>query len=158
MTKPVALSTTNKKRVQATLAGKKPCLVLFHMHGCRHCDEMMPVWQAAAKQLETQKIPVAIITVEYANMPMLPHAMQEVRGFPTVQMWGGGKLAAEFSGFRTPDILVDFAKSACPPKAPPKAKKAQKGGNCGCAAGIVPPDGFLSGGGKAPRRAANKLA
>ena len=87
----------------------KGAIVLFYGVNCPHCHSMMPEWQRAKAEL--QKF-VQAIEIETSSNPMAQQA--NLRGVPTIRKYPNGvedfNNFIEYSGNRTADSIVDFAK------------------------------------------------
>lgn len=120
--KAVVLTQTNKDKFKECMKDDKPMLMLYYASWCGHCQALHPTWEALKKKLETQS-GIIVGEVEYANMSALPASLQNIRGFPTIQVLEKGKVKSEYQGDRRLDSLMDFAISHSK-KATVKPKKA----------------------------------
>jgi len=111
-----------------------PIMMLYVMNGCPHCTSLKPTWEAACVALQSTPN-IVCAQVEYHQIPKLPLDLQNVSGFPTIQVVHNSKVVAEYSGDRTQASIVAFAMShTMPPKpkvpkttsATPKAKPRTK--------------------------------
>ena len=114
-----------KGNVQDFLGNGRPSsVILYHMQGCPHCVMMWPNWESAVKSAGKG---VQVVEIEYGQMGILPKALQNVRGFPTIMAVRDGRPYAEYSGDRSAQSLREFIRahaSAAPPAAPAAKKKA----------------------------------
>jgi thioredoxin-like negative regulator of GroEL len=100
----------NKTAVTKLLSAKTPCLILFYMNGCMHCDALQPVWKKVKDSLKKQK-GLEIAEVEYSSINLLPLGIRgKIAGFPTIQVISGGKAIHEYYGDRTLGSITEFAK------------------------------------------------
>jgi thioredoxin-like negative regulator of GroEL len=134
MTKTIDLGTQSPDDVKGLMVTEeRPILMLYRMHMCPHCVALQPAWTDVRKRLLRDK-GVVVAEVEYRHMGVLPSSLRNIRGFPTIQIIQKGRVRDEYAGDRTPESIVEFARSfsAPPPKpkkaetAPPKAKAVSK--------------------------------
>lgn len=116
------------KQQTAEKAGKAlsdsvPVLMLYRMEFCPHCVAMRESWMEVRKSLEKEK-GIVVAEVEYSNMNILPTHLQNIRGFPTLQLIKNNKVHAEYSGDRSAKSIMDFALSYVPKAKEPAPKKA----------------------------------
>lgn len=137
--KPIVVTAANKDRFKSTIVGDKPMLMLYYASWCGHCQALHPTWEALKKKLETQS-GILVGEVEYSNMQSLPMDLQNIRGFPTIQVLQKGKVKTEYQGDRNLNSLLQFAlghasvpvtrskpvakKLVAKPAAKPRAKRA----------------------------------
>jgi len=129
-----------KEDIQNMLNAKIPTMILFRMQMCPHCIAMKEAWDHAKSVLTTDP-GIQIAEVEYQNMNMLPPSLQNIRGFPTLQIIEDKKVTSEYYGDRSFQSILDFAisnskkakksrsvakKSASPPAAKKSAPKKKK--------------------------------
>lgn len=119
--KPMVVTATNKDRFKTAISGDKPMLMLYYASWCGHCQALHPTWEALKKKLEAQS-GILVGEVEYSNMAALPTALQNIRGFPTIQVLSKGKVKTEYQGDRTLASLTQFALSQAAPVVAPKPK------------------------------------
>lgn len=86
------------------LQGKQPALVGFFMDGCGPCKATKPAFIEAAKYA---KIPVVMIERGSAGSLLQKYG---IRGFPTIALFRGGEKVQEYSGDRSTNSFVEFAK------------------------------------------------
>lgn len=119
------------------LSIQSPTLTLFHMNTCPHCVALMPEWNNVKKTLALKKIPC--LTIEYHQMAHLPASLQNISGFPTIQVVKNNRVVEEYRGDRSHDSILQFALSHIPvpsvkpvasvkpvPSVKPKAKPASQ--------------------------------
>jgi len=96
-------------------------LVEFYAPWCGHCKNLVPEWKKAATALKG----IVNIAAVDADQHKSLGGQFEVRGFPTIKLFGENKKKPEdFNGGRTADAIVEFALQA----AQKLAKKRLKGG------------------------------
>lgn len=86
----------------------KPTLFLCYATWCGHCQRFSPVWEKIKKTLTLNK-DVHVVEVNYDAIELMPKQLQNVRGFPTLQIVVNGKVKKEYSGERDHDAIVKFA-------------------------------------------------
>ena len=120
--KSLELNTGNKEKVNKVLNEDTPCLMLCHMLMCPHCVAMHDSWEQV--KISLQKTPgINVVEVEYSNLQLLPPNLQNIRGFPTIQLIENKKVKEEYFGDRSYTSILDFAmKHAKPKKVATKAK------------------------------------
>lgn len=111
------------------LSIQSPTLTLFHMNTCPHCVALMPTWNNVKKTLDMKNIPC--VSIEYRQMSQLPPILQNISGFPTIQIIKNNKVIDEYRGDRSHDSIVQFALSHVhtPPVPPTKPKPASHNQN-----------------------------
>lgn len=117
--KPIVVTTSNKDRFKETISGDKPVLMLYYASWCGHCKALHPTWEALKKKLEVQN-GILVGEVEYSNMQALPASLQNIRGFPTIQVLQKGRVKTEYQGDRQLDSLFQFAMRNSPVSMPKK--------------------------------------
>lgn len=95
--------------LKSAVTKDKPLIILYYMNGCGHCDNFKPVWKECCNQLKTTD-GIMPGEIEYSNINILPKNLQNVMGFPTVQVIEKRKIVAEYEGNRTKDDVLNFAK------------------------------------------------
>lgn len=127
--KGIELNPANKDKVNKVLNEDTPCLMLCHMLMCPHCVAMHDSWEQV--KLTLQKTPgINVIEVEYSNLQLLPQNLQNIRGFPTIQMIENKKIKEEYFGDRSYNSILDFAmKHAKPKKVATKPKTTSSSNN-----------------------------
>ena len=92
------------------IAKDLPILIFFHMNGCGHCDDFKPVWKEIAAEMKSDD-GILLADMELSEMKKLPKNLQNVFGFPSIQIIKNNKKIAEFSDFmRTKENVIKFAK------------------------------------------------
>jgi protein disulfide-isomerase len=128
--KAIALSPKTKDNFVKTVKDETPTLMLSYADWCPHCVALHPTWEQVKRKLAEQK-GIHVVEVEYTHMELLPAALKNVRGFPTIQIVKKGRVSSEFQGDRNASAIMDFAlqhasKTAKAPKEKTlKAKKAK---------------------------------
>mmetsp|Transcript_79188 Transcript_79188/g.224174 ORF Transcript_79188/g.224174 Transcript_79188/m.224174 type:complete len:166 (+) Transcript_79188:76-573(+) len=84
----------------------------YYSAACPHCIAMDGAWKKAAGRY---KGPIEFRQVECADehwqtVPENAKLCKGIEGFPTVKLFNDGQEVAEYSGNRSPDSLVEFAK------------------------------------------------
>lgn len=92
------------------LKDKRPCLILYHMTLCPHCQILKPTWEKVKRKLKSAN-GLQVAEVEYSNLSALPAQLRQIRGFPTIQMIENGKVKQEYFGDRSMNSIIDFATS-----------------------------------------------
>lgn len=125
--KAFVLTATNKDDFKTAMKHDKPMIMLYYASWCGHCQALHPTWEALKKKLELQN-GIMVGEVEYSNMRALPAGLQNIRGFPTIQVLEKGKVKSEYQGDRRLDSLLDYAMtySKVASKTPVKPAAAKK--------------------------------
>jgi len=96
-------------------------LVEFYAPWCGHCKNLVPEWKKAATALKGIVNVAAVDADQHKSLG----GQYEVRGFPTIKIFGENKGKPEdYQGGRTADAIVEYAIQA----AQKLAKKRLKGG------------------------------
>jgi thiol-disulfide isomerase/thioredoxin len=106
--KTIVLTDTTKNDFVAAVKDKKPTLFFCYADWCGHCQRFKPTWEKVKKTLATNK-DVNVVEVDYAHISLLPKSLQNIRGFPTIQIVKNGRVSKEYPGDRTHDDVVKFA-------------------------------------------------
>lgn len=122
--KAVSLNESSKDDFMAAVQDNKPTLFLCYANWCGHCIRFKPTWDKIKRTLSSNK-DVHVVEVEYDFIGLLPRTLQNIRGFPTIQIVKNGRVAKEYQGDREHDAIVSFATQH-PRKAslPTPAKKS----------------------------------
>lgn len=111
------------------LNSNKPIMILFRMQTCPHCVAMKDAWEQAKLALSKEN-GLQVAEVEYEYMNMLPPSLQNIRGFPTLQIIENKKVKNEYFGDRSFESILDFGMAnakkevkAAPKKSAPAPKK-----------------------------------
>jgi thioredoxin-like negative regulator of GroEL len=123
MPKSVDLGTKRPEEVKEVLGSDKPILMLYRMQMCPHCIALQPTWADVKRRLGRDK-GLLVAEVEYQHMSLLPSALRNIRGFPTIQVVQKGRVRDEYNGDRSTDSIVAFARAFATPE-PPKAAKGR---------------------------------
>ena len=100
---------------------KNPMLTLFYMDTCPHCVALKPTWVLVKKTLHVHNIPCG--EFEYRQMGSLPPSLQNISGFPTIQIVKENVVVAEYHGDRSHESIVQFAMSHIPHDTPQRPAK-----------------------------------
>ena len=88
-------------------------LVLYHAKWCGHCQQLTQKGSEPGgwTQLENKReeLPFAIKVIEENNMT--DEQKSNIRGFPTIELYDGGKKIANYNGNRTAEDMIKFVKS-----------------------------------------------
>lgn len=83
----------------------------FFAPWCHWCQRLQPVWEAFAERVETDHIPVSIVTVDCVDHPDLC-LKYKIQAFPTMRMFKHGKpQSPDYHADRTVDAFVEFVNS-----------------------------------------------
>jgi thiol-disulfide isomerase/thioredoxin len=128
--KAVELKKETKQDFMKNIKSNTPSLVLYHAEWCPHCVALQPAWKDVKKELEKNQ-GIVVMEVEYTNMKLLPPQYQNIRGFPTIEVFNEGHVKSEYTGDRSKSSIVDFAVSHAKkvekkPKASDKKKEPAK--------------------------------
>lgn len=85
----------------------EPYIILFYADWCGHCQEIKPKYQQASNNCETH----FLILNQNANGASEIMKRENIQGFPTIKKFMGRKMIEEYSGPRTVEGIVAFAKS-----------------------------------------------
>jgi len=108
--KAVELKKETKGDFIKHIKGSTPSLVLYHAEWCPHCVALQPAWKDVKKELE--KNPgIVVMEVEYTNMKLLPSQYQNIRGYPTIEVFNEGRVKSEYTGDRSKSSIIEFAVS-----------------------------------------------
>lgn len=121
MTKIVDVGSKKPEEIKTMLAEERPILMLYRMQMCPHCVALQPTWMDVKKRLSRDS-GLVVAEVEYEFMSMLPASLRNIRGFPTLQIIQNGRVKDEYTGDRTLESIVSFARSH-KPKLVTKPKK-----------------------------------
>ncbi len=105
--KSVELTAQSAGSVMQLLQSEQPVLMLCHANWCPHCVALRPTWRLMKSQLGNTDI--TVVEVEYDNMNLLPSRLQNIRGFPTIQIVKSGKVKSQYQGERSLDGILNFA-------------------------------------------------
>lgn len=125
--KAIDLNESSKEAFYAAIKENKPALFLCYADWCGHCRSFLPTWQRIKKSLQASK-DINVVEVSYDHMELLPRALQNIRGFPTIQIVRNGKVSKEYQGDREHDAIVSFTMQQVnhksPVSAPAKLKRS----------------------------------
>lgn len=122
MTKSVDVGTKRPEEIKALLADDKPILMLYRMQMCPHCIALQSTWTDVKKRL-SRDTGVVVAEVEYQHMSLLPASLRNIRGFPTLQIIQKGRVKDEYTGDRTLESIVTFARTHKPKPVKASASK-----------------------------------
>lgn len=118
--KPISLNQTTQKDFLVAVNDSKPTLILCYANWCGWCNRFKPTWDKIKRTL-SRNGDVHVVEVEYDDMQLLPKNLQNVRGFPMIQIIKKGKVHKEYQGDRNHDDIVTFAMSQVVKKRPASA-------------------------------------
>jgi len=100
---PEAVVTLTSNNFDQFLSDNKAALIEFYAPWCGHCKSLAPEYEKAAQKLQ-DRVPLAKVdaTVERALAERF-----EVRGYPTLKFFRGGK-PEEYTGGRTEQTIIDW--------------------------------------------------
>lgn len=103
----------NEENFDEAVSGPDGVLVEFYAPWCGHCKTLAPEWSKAALSLAKSNSPMKLAKVDATEAKELATKF-EVRGFPTIKFFRGGK-SSDYSGGRTePDIVAWVNKKSSP--------------------------------------------
>jgi protein disulfide-isomerase A6 len=120
------------------LKGAGVSIVEFYAPWCGHCKNLVPEWKKAAKALKGIVNVVAVDATEAASLA----SKYEVKGFPTIKVFGASKTPTDYQGAREAPAIVTFAMQQAGALA-----KSRLGGGGGGGGGAKPKAGGGGGGG-----------
>lgn len=123
--KPLTLTAETKKQFDAIMKEHHPILILYHMDGCYYCDQFMPAWSKVKTNLARRRT-IHVVDVERAHMGLLPTNLQNIQGYPHVQLVKNGHVVEEYKGNRTKDDVIAFAIKHVRPSSAPVKKTVHK--------------------------------
>lgn len=98
---------TNKVNVKKKLDKKLPSLILFHAEWCGHCKTLIPIWDAVAKLIPSEKLNV--LKVSCVEKEKECSNIKEVKGYPTIMFVNlKENNIVTYSGERTPESIIKF--------------------------------------------------
>ena len=92
------------------------------MDTCHYCQIFIPTWEDVKKHLGKSKT-IHVVDVERLQLGLLPANLQNIGGFPHIQIVKNGQVVGEYRGDRSLDSVISFAEKHMPKKAksaPPK--------------------------------------
>lgn len=114
--------------------GNGDAIVLVHADWCPHCHDFLPHWNNALNQFRGMNVPNMSMlgTVEEKNLGN-SEMCQDVRGYPTVMTFKGGKRKRDYKGPMNLNGITKFIKKTF--------NLALKGGKLPCGCPDKPPHG-----------------
>lgn len=106
--KAIPLNEGTKEEFLKAVNDDKPTLFLCYADWCGHCQRFKPAWAQIKRKLSSNK-DVNVVEVNYDFISLLPKSLQNIRGFPTIQIVKKGKVKKEYQGDREPESIVKFA-------------------------------------------------
>ena len=88
---------------EIVLDSKEPVAVQFFAPWCGHCKSLKPAWKAATKALQGKGIKLVVVD---ATTEQSLAQKYEVRGYPTIKIFGGSKKPTSYDGARDADSLI----------------------------------------------------
>jgi thiol-disulfide isomerase/thioredoxin len=96
-----------KVDVKKKLDKKLPSLILFHAEWCGHCKTLIPIWDAVAKLIPSEKLNV--LKVSCVEKEKECSNIKEVKGYPTIMFVNlKENNIVTYSGERTPESIIKF--------------------------------------------------
>lgn len=108
--KSISLSQATQKEFLLAINDSKPTLILCYADWCGWCQRFKPTWGKIKATLSKSK-DIHVVEVEYDNIHLMPKSLQNVRGFPMIQILKSGKVKKEYQGDRNHNDIVTFALS-----------------------------------------------
>ena len=81
-------------------------LVLVHMHGCPHCVSLMPEWEKASRENNTN-IKMRAVEMTEGDGPELSKK-HNIKGFPTILFLNNGEKVSDYNGKRNKIGILNF--------------------------------------------------
>lgn len=91
--------------LESTLKSADKCFVMFYAPWCGHCNNTKPAFNEAAGKDPTTKYVLANCDSNISRDTMTKY---DVKGFPKLVLFQGGKVTKEYSGPRTSESFVQF--------------------------------------------------
>ena len=79
----------------------KKVFVLFYMKGCKHCDDLKPIWDKVEAKHGDK-----MTSIEAGDNPPFG-----ITGFPTMLVAENGKALDTYNGGRTEEELTNYVKN-----------------------------------------------
>tara|TARA_Y100000817_G_C16781018_1_gene510600 strand:- start:165 stop:1049 length:885 start_codon:yes stop_codon:yes gene_type:complete len=91
---------------------KQPCLALFLMDGCGHCEELKPKWEILKEKLNnTPSISLVVAEIKSDKSDEISNMIHtSIPGFPSIVAIKDGKAVEQFQGEREVDNIMKFVK------------------------------------------------
>lgn len=80
----------------------KKVFALFHIRGCKHCEDLKPIWDKV--EAKHQTVMTAIDSTDGA-------APFGITGYPTMLVIENGKVMDTYNGGRTEEELTNYVKN-----------------------------------------------
>lgn len=87
------------------------CIVMVHSPHCGHCRAMLPNYEAAAREIASQHVPIKVMRIDARTAGQEFMKKHEVRGVPHVVARAKDGSIKKYTGNRQKDDLVQFMKS-----------------------------------------------
>ncbi|KAK0490375.1 protein disulfide isomerase [Armillaria novae-zelandiae] len=121
---PVKTSVLTPDNFDTTIASGVWFIEYFSPY-CGHCKHFAPTWDKLVT-ISVEEVPgVKLAQVNCAVNGDLCSA-NDVKGYPTLNLYKDGKLVEPFKGARELDLLVPFIKKHEPPQPPPQPQPQQQ--------------------------------
>lgn len=78
--------------------------------GCGHCKKMMPNYSKAAKDMKDKGVKVRLAAID-CSANLVTSDKYEITAFPTLKLFSNGKFMSNYTGGRTYEDLMTYAKN-----------------------------------------------
>jgi thiol-disulfide isomerase/thioredoxin len=94
--------TVRRRRNTKMIGGSADALTLnlYHMKGCGHCTRLQPIWEQLKQKLENENKGMHINSYDVTVPSQAKSIPADIRGFPTIRLYKGNTLVAEYDGDR----------------------------------------------------------